>query len=179
MKTDGFTIIVDTREQKPLVFDDSERGTLHTGDYSVKGYEDSFTVEHKTIKDLIGTCDGWKKGGKKSNRERFREELQRMKDGFDFYAIAISGLPADIESECKKLYITQWRQYKAKQRRGYKGRPPMRPEVRKLSVMGSLKAFRVDYNAHFYFLGDKTGCASWIQEQAGYFMRHKDDKGES
>jgi hypothetical protein len=176
MKLDGFTIIIDTREQKPLVFEDSERGTLHTGDYSVKGFEESFVVEHKTIKDLIGTCDNYGKKGKKSNRTRFKEELQRMKDGFSFYCIAISGLPADIDAECKKIYTIQWRQYKAKQRRGYKGRPPMRPEVRALGVKGSLNAFRVDYNAHYYFLGDKTGAATWIQEQSAYFMRDKTKK---
>ena len=157
-------IIVDSREKKPLLFANSEVKGLKTGDYSILGHEESFTVEHKTIKDLIGTC-GYK------NRDRFRRELQRMKDSFDFYAIVISGLPQDIEAECKKMYVTQYRQYRAKVKRGVKCRKPMRPEIRIPSVIGSLKAFRTDFNCHYYFLGDKVGCATWIEEQARYFVR--------
>jgi len=162
----GSTIIVDTREQKPLEFVTSEVSGLKTGDYSVKGYEDKFCVEHKTIKDLIGTCSH-------KNRERFRRELQRMKDGFDFYCIAISGSESDVKTECESIYKTQMRQYAAKKRNGYKGRAPMRPECRVPSVFGSLKAFRVDFNCHFYFLDDKNNAADWIQEQADYYVRHK------
>src|SRR5258708_6345846 len=66
------TIIVDTREQDPLVFSrlQSERGTLPTGDYSIKGAEHLFAVERKTISDLIGCCTG--------DRERFDKELLRL-----------------------------------------------------------------------------------------------------
>ena len=37
---DDLTVVIDTREQWPLVFNcPTVRGTLHTGDYSVQGYE--------------------------------------------------------------------------------------------------------------------------------------------
>jgi hypothetical protein len=50
----------------------------------------------------------------------------------------------------------------------------MRPEVRIPSVKGSLKAFRVDFNCHYYYLGDKERAAEWIQQQAQYYLRHKE-----
>ena len=62
------TIIIDTREQNPLHFDDlhiagvkslpSERGTLHTGDYAIKGLETVACWERKAMGDLYGTVVG-------------------------------------------------------------------------------------------------------------------------
>ena len=171
------TIIIDTREQKPLEFSNSERLTLHTGDYSIKGYEKTFTIEHKTIADLIGTCDGLvTKKKPKSNRVRFREELQRMVDDFDFYCIVISGNESDILDQCKKTYGIQYGNWIKKKKRGIKCRPPMRPEVREMSVKGSIKAFRADFNCHYYFLGDKKKTAEFIEEQAKYYTRHKNEQ---
>ena len=47
-KKPPLTIIEDTREQTPLTeWPDTvtvENGTLHTGDYSIKGWESCFTV---------------------------------------------------------------------------------------------------------------------------------------
>ena len=53
-------IVVDTREQEPLVFErlTSVRGTLKTGDYSVAGLQDLFSIERKTVADLVGCCMG-------------------------------------------------------------------------------------------------------------------------
>lgn len=47
-------IITDKREQKPLFFQHlaSEPGTLHSGDYSIRGLENDFAVERKSIADL-------------------------------------------------------------------------------------------------------------------------------
>jgi hypothetical protein len=178
------TIITDTREQKPLKFADdieNEVAGLKTGDYSIKGYEDRFCVEHKTIKDLIGTCSAIKaKGAKHSNRERFRLELQRMKDSFDFYCIVISGNESDILPTCQELYKTQYRQWVTRcniaRAKGYKPpRQPQRPECRVPGVIGSLRAFRADFNCHYYYLGDKQKAAAWIAEQASAFTRHKNN----
>jgi hypothetical protein len=43
-------IVVDTREQEPLVFKSLQavRGTLLSGDYSVAGLEELFSVERKS-----------------------------------------------------------------------------------------------------------------------------------
>ena len=54
-----FTIIQDTREQTPWIFDyektiAQEIGTLKTGDYTLKGFEDKLCIERKgCIEELI------------------------------------------------------------------------------------------------------------------------------
>lgn len=84
------TIIIDTREQTPLQFGNlpSERSTLATGDYSIKGFEDHFTVERKSIADLVQSVT--------FERERFERELVRVR-GYDFKRLLIVGTMADIE----------------------------------------------------------------------------------
>lgn len=44
-----FTIIVDTREQKPWLFDNHAKANskLDTGDYSIQGYENLIAIERK------------------------------------------------------------------------------------------------------------------------------------
>ena len=65
-------LLIDTREQAPLSFTTfpSEVSTLPTGDYSVRGLEDTIAVERKSVSDLIGSLT--------SGRERFQREVQRM-----------------------------------------------------------------------------------------------------
>lgn len=83
------TIIVDTREQTPLVFGNlpSEPGTLQSGDYSVKGLENDFAIERKTVAAL---CQSVTRG-----RERFERELHRLR-GFHFARILIVGAPYEV-----------------------------------------------------------------------------------
>ena len=49
---------------------DPKRGTLPTGDYTLRGLEDQLCVERKSLSDLIGCMT--------SGRERFEREMQRM-----------------------------------------------------------------------------------------------------
>ena len=49
-------IIVDTRETTPLFeCPPSIKGTLHNGDYSLRGFEDVIAIERKSISDLLGS----------------------------------------------------------------------------------------------------------------------------
>jgi DNA excision repair protein ERCC-4 len=91
MKTPTPTIIIDTREQTPLVFASlpTERATLVTGDYSIKGFERDFSVERKSVADLVQSVT--------RERDRFSRELQRMR-AFDFRRLLIVGALADIEA---------------------------------------------------------------------------------
>ena len=66
---DDFSIAIDTREQRPWLFENSEVKTLKTGDYSIIGYEDSIGVERKSLADFVGSI------GK--NRKRFTAEMVR------------------------------------------------------------------------------------------------------
>jgi DNA excision repair protein ERCC-4 len=84
-------IVTDSREQDPLTFTKlrSERGTLVTGDYSIRGLEDQFAVERKTISDLVGCCMG-------DSRERFEKELHRLR-GFRWKRLLVVGSRGEIE----------------------------------------------------------------------------------
>ena len=78
-------LLVDTREQRPLAFShlSAESATLQTGDYSVRGLEDCFCVERKTLADLAGSLT--------RDRARFMRELHRMR-GYHFpYLLIIGG----------------------------------------------------------------------------------------
>ena len=69
------TIIVDTREKKPWTFErykvKVQRGTLRSGDYSLKGFHKSgIAIERKALADLFGSMT--------SGRLRFYNELRRL-----------------------------------------------------------------------------------------------------
>ena len=83
-------IVIDTREQEPLAFErlTSVPGTLTTGDYSVAGLQDLFSIERKTVADLVGCCMG-------ENRERFERELHRLR-GYRFKRLLVVGSEAEI-----------------------------------------------------------------------------------
>ena len=91
MKYPNPKILIDTREQSPLVFAHcpSERATLATGDYSIQGCEDEFTVERKSLDDLAGSCT--------HDRDRFERELVRMR-GYPFRRLLIVGTVEDLEA---------------------------------------------------------------------------------
>lgn len=84
------TAIVDTREQYPLDLGQLpvETGTLTTGDYSLKGFESLISIERKALSDLIGCMT--------SGRERFENELQRLK-AYPVRAIVIEATWQDLE----------------------------------------------------------------------------------
>jgi ERCC4-type nuclease len=83
-------IVIDSREQSPLVFTrlKAVTGTLYSGDYSIRGLEDQFAVERKSLDDLANCCLG-------SNRERFEHELHRLR-GYQFKRLLVVGSREDI-----------------------------------------------------------------------------------
>ncbi len=84
------TIIIDSREQRPFKIPKlaTEGGTLQTGDYSIKGLESLFTVERKSIDDLVSSVT--------KGRDRFERELARMR-GYHFARLLIECSREDIE----------------------------------------------------------------------------------
>jgi DNA excision repair protein ERCC-4 len=84
------TIAIDTREQTPLVFVNlpTEKATLQTGDYSISGLEADFTIERKSIADLVQSVT--------FERERFERELTRMR-GYSFRRLVVIGTVQQIE----------------------------------------------------------------------------------
>ena len=85
------TLLTDTREQTPLAFEHlpTERATLATGDYSVRGLEHDFCIERKSIADIVQSVT--------HERERFERELTRMR-GYDFRRLLIEGTVDQIEA---------------------------------------------------------------------------------
>ena len=83
------TIIIDSREKTPLVFNCPSvvRG-LYSGDYSFVGAEHSFAVERKTLDDLAASCTF-------DRREVFERELLRLR-GCRFKRLLIIGLEEDM-----------------------------------------------------------------------------------
>lgn len=87
--------IADTREQTPLSLLPLkvERGTLDTGDYSIKGLEHVVTVERKSLQDLVMCCG--------RERERFDREIQRL--------LAYPCKAMVIESHISHIELKQYR----------------------------------------------------------------------
>jgi hypothetical protein len=87
---EDLNILIDTREQKPLIFNKSEDLKLDFGDYTVGGSDYNYTyVDRKAEQDFKGTLSG--------GFQRFKRELQRVKD-FESYLFIV------VESNMSKIY---------------------------------------------------------------------------
>lgn len=83
-------IVIDTREQLPFQFGekvDTIRAKLHTGDYSINGYEDLVAVERKSLADLWHTVT--------VGHRRWRETRKRFLS-YPFRLIVIEGNSTDM-----------------------------------------------------------------------------------
>jgi ERCC4-type nuclease len=89
-----YTIITDSREQKPL-FGPGEtlRAKLDVGDYSIKGFEKAFSIERKSPSDAFLTLT--------SGHKRFKAELNRSQS-YDYFAIVVEANLTDIR---RKAFI--------------------------------------------------------------------------
>lgn len=90
-----YSVIVDTREQRPLRFKDVEtiRRGLKTGDYSIEGedgesFEDRISVERKSLEDLLSSIT--------HRREHFDAGMERLLK-LESRALLIEALPQTIE----------------------------------------------------------------------------------
>lgn len=79
-KPPPYTIAIDTREQRPYRFDNSEVVTLRTGDYSIVGLDDRVSIERKSKEDAYSSLG--------RGRKRFENELVRL-SGLEYPAIVI------------------------------------------------------------------------------------------
>ena len=79
-------IKIDSREQKPYKFENSEVGTIPTADYSVCGLENHIAIERKELNDLISCLS--------SGRERFEKELFKS-NSLDYFALVIEASLSD------------------------------------------------------------------------------------
>ena len=93
------TVVIDTREQKPLEFSrlTAIRGTLHTGDYSVQGLEGVVAVERKSVPDMVNSLT--------KERARFMAEIERMR-GYWFRRLAVIGSPTELQTVLNRRRVT-------------------------------------------------------------------------
>lgn len=93
------TIIEDTREQTPFTkwpeWVAVESGTCHTGDYTVKGWENCFCIERKSLKDFAGTMLGGYEASSEKPKKRFNRELERMRH-YDLKAVVVVASPREL-----------------------------------------------------------------------------------
>ena len=93
-KKNKYTVIKDTREQDGWFFspydkcEGMEVGTLHTGDYTLKGFEDIVCVERKASVTELAMNLGRKK-------KAFYDEMERMKD-FHFRFLILEFSASDV-----------------------------------------------------------------------------------
>lgn len=85
------TILIDSREQNPLPFRNSERATLRTGDYSFacngRSFASECCIERKSLPDLFSTIT--------SGHARFKRELQRAQS-LKYFAVVVEGSYSDL-----------------------------------------------------------------------------------
>jgi ERCC4-type nuclease len=140
---DGFVLVQDTREQRPL-FARIPKGltvcstTLTRGDYSVKGFEDKICFERKSM-DLWPYCS--------SEREKTVKKMLQFKS-MEFVGLII---------ELKEHEIYQFQQYSR-----------VHPEV----IRGALISFAVRYGVHIY-MGSRENCARYLLDHAVKFYNIK------
>lgn len=135
---DGFVLVVDTREQRPLL--DRlpkglliKSGTLHDGDYSILGFEHSFAIERKGISDLWTYCA--------RDRDKTVDKMYRLGE-LDFAGLVIEA------SEAELLVPQDVGKYQ--------------PET----VRQALVSFNVRFGVHIYYNRDRVAIARWILDRA-------------
>jgi DNA excision repair protein ERCC-4 len=135
------TIVVDSREQNPLVFTRlaSVVGTLYSGDYSIRNLEHLISIERKSIADLANCCMG-------ENRERFERELLKLR-GYAFKRLLVIGTREDIAAGHYHSRIA--------------------PQA----ILGTLGAFEARYSIPVVHVDTPEAGAREIERWSWYFAR--------
>jgi ERCC4-type nuclease len=95
-------IIIDTREQKPLIFTDHETVTrkLDEGDYNIVELEDKIVIERKSIQDLYGSII--------QGHARFKREILRAKAKNKKFYIFLEGTKTAFIRRSIIKYNIKW-----------------------------------------------------------------------
>ncbi len=146
MSDNDFTIIIDTREQKPFEFPDGVPtivSGLRAGDYSIVGFQEQVSIERKSLADLYQTC------GK--GHERFERELDKLSH-YRYSAVVIEATWFEIAR-----------------------RPPMRSRMKPKAVIASLQAWELRYGVHIHAQGPRPLAARLTYLMLHRFWRDKRD----
>ena len=144
---EGFILIQDTREQRPL-FSRIPKGltiqsaTLHDGDYSIKGFESKFAIERKFIGDLFPYCS--------SEREKTVAKMKRFRSMVD------AGGWVGLCIEEKESTVYQHQNF---------------IQVSPETVRGAIISFAIRYHVNVYFAGNRENAARFILDHACRFYK--------
>ena len=142
-----FAILVDSREQKPYLFDGHKTIVvgLHTGDYSIDGYQDLVSVERKEWSDFYG-CLTKGSNPRYNMRERFEAELARLSRMAHSHVV--------IEGGFKDL-AKQFTHFDRKKKRFVKSL--ITPAVAQQSII----AWSTRYRVPIWLCGDRKRAEWW------------------
>ena len=151
----GFVLVQDTREQKPLFAyppDGLEvvTATLGCGDYSIRGFEDRFSVERKQISDFYGYI-----GKERDRTTRKMGEFRQMICSGGWVGLAIESTEADLLAGYVMSRIA--------------------PEM----VRQALVSFEVRYGVHTYYSRSRSDITRWVLDRAIKFYRIQREAGSS
>lgn len=158
-KKQPITIIEDTREQTPLTeWPDGVAvvpGTLHTGDYSIQGWENCFTIERKSLTDLAGTMISGYQPDSEKPKKRFNRELERMRH-YDCAAVIVTATPEEVlnfKHNCG------------------------------MDAQGALWNFALSvfatYGTPVFLIGSEANAARWIADLARHYLKVRTKKNFS
>ena len=159
----NYTVIKDTREQDGWTFspydrcDGMEIDTLHTGDYTLRGFEDVVCVERKASVSEIATNLGKKK-------KAFYNEMERMKD-FNFRYLMLEFSALDVIDYPLSLLNKEDRELYELYKSGEIKLPDFKRfkivEQTKISgkyLIKSLMELSIKYDINVMFCGNKNGA---------------------
>jgi ERCC4-type nuclease len=148
---EGFKLLVDTREQRPLFRNISSKHpeyfsftTLKNGDYSIKGFENKFAIERKQLSDFysyISSERNTQYKNKKERKDKTKEKLTRLAS-FDFAGLV-------IESELSDILLPQVYNDTS-------------PEV----ARGFLASVNIRYGIHVFTSRRRGRIEQWIMDRA-------------
>jgi len=151
LKKFDYTIIVDSREQRPLFTKNIIKKGLKTGDYSFvfeeKDYSDIVVFERKSVTDIVGTLT--------RGHERFSRELERARSIKHFFII--------VDESYYKLRTLTFKgsEYLNKKKLSYTV-----ATVRKI-----VQTLRVKYGVQIIFCDTRTESKLVIKELIEAFLR--------
>jgi ERCC4-type nuclease len=128
------TILVDTREQRPLRFSadvNVQVVTLESGDYSIAGCTDRVAIERKSLPDLVACCT--------TERERFLDCCRRLRS-YELRAVVVE---ANVDDVLAGAY---------------------RSKTHPNSVLGTAIAIFADYAVPVIWAGDARNAASIVEK---------------
>ena len=109
-ETSGIKIFVDTREQQPLSFENSEVMALDTGDYTAAGdFYDRTYIDRKSASDFISTLS-------LRNLDRFKAELGRISNMDSYLFVVVESSLEYIEKYLKSAKRNKFGPHKTSSR---------------------------------------------------------------